>query len=164
MSWRLRRLLRLLLRPSITSTSSRRPVAHASACSGELQFAALVAERHGRRLPAEAGSGTLKRAPQGRKLFKDLAGRCTDKGYGCFFSGGGSVGLRRVGTFFFGVAASFFSAAFFSSSSLGVIASSRSAFSFFSLASTVAARSFVSSCARSALSWVVSIAWVSANW
>ncbi len=67
-----------------SSTSSRkcsidlgRLVAHASACSGELQFAVLVAERHTRRLPAEAGSGTLKRAPQGRKLFKELSGRCT---------------------------------------------------------------------------------------
>src|SRR5258708_3589456 len=38
-------------------------VAHASACSGELQFAVLVADRPARRLPAEAGSGTLKRAP-----------------------------------------------------------------------------------------------------
>jgi len=35
------------------------PVARALACSGELQFAVLAAE-----LPAEAGSGALKRAPQ----------------------------------------------------------------------------------------------------
>ncbi len=42
-----------------------------------LQFAILVAERHARRLSAEAGSCTLKRAPRGRKLFKELLGRCT---------------------------------------------------------------------------------------
>jgi len=42
-------------------------VAHASACSGELQFAVAVSEPS--RLPAEAGSGTLKRAPHSAARF-----------------------------------------------------------------------------------------------
>jgi hypothetical protein len=48
-----------------------RPVAHASACSGELQFAGTAPDLHvGEGPPAKAGSGTLNRAPRGAGLFK----------------------------------------------------------------------------------------------
>jgi hypothetical protein len=40
------------------------PVAHASACHGELQFAVPQSRAPAAELSAEADSGTLKRAPQ----------------------------------------------------------------------------------------------------
>src|ERR1035441_3384457 len=76
----------------VVSMGFGRPVAHASACSGELQFAIPQNCARGEELPAEADSGTLKRAPQGGRLSESVSFP------GCLYNLHTRAGAHAIGT------------------------------------------------------------------